>query len=268
MEYVNEARLRETLAADAAAFRSARPFPHLAVEGFLHDHVARALEAEFPRVDHTLWKHHLHLNSHKFACNRLDAMPPLFQAVLRELNSPPVLRHLEALTGIDDLLPDDGLEGGGLHQSVRGGFLEIHADFNYHPVTRLHRRLNLLVYLNREWDPAWDGDLELWSSDMSRRVRSITPVLNRAVLFATTDVAYHGHPRPLAAPPGVTRKSLALYYYTRVRPEAETTRPHSTLYRHTRSSAPAASRLKTLARSVFSHSGLRAVRTALLKLFS
>src|SRR5207237_1002708 len=136
-------------------------------------------------------------NAHKYACNRPEAMPPLFQAVIGELNAAAVLGALEALTGIAELRADGELEGGGLHQITPGGYLKVHADFNYHPTTRLHRRLNLLLYLNRDWEPGWDGDLELWGRDVSRCEKSITPVLNRCVIFATTDIAFHGHPRPV-----------------------------------------------------------------------
>ncbi len=233
LKFVNGSRLWATLAEARAAYQTAEPFPHLVIDGFLRDKVAAALEAQFPRVDHKIWKHHLHPNSHKFACNVLPAMAPLFQAVIQELNSKPMLEYLEAVTGIPNLLHDDELEGGGLHQIVRGGYLKVHADFNVHPTTGHYRRLNLLLYLNRGWEEDWDGSLELWSRDMSRRVKSVAPILNRCVLFNTTDFAYHGHPRPLACPPGAGRKSIALYYYTVAKPEEESGRPHSTLYQRT-----------------------------------
>ena len=118
---VDVERLREVLPAARAAYGAADPFTHVVIDGFLRPEVARRLETEFPKPDHRIWKHHLHLNSHKFACNRLDAMPPLFQAVLRELNGRGVVEFLEALTGIGDLLPDVELEGGGLHQIVPDG---------------------------------------------------------------------------------------------------------------------------------------------------
>lgn len=262
LDYVDLGRLTATVEADRHRYQSAEPFPHIVLDGILKPGAAAALAAQFPPVDHKIWKHHLHLHSHKFACNRFGAMPGPFQAVLGELNSKALCQYLEALTGIPDLMADDELEGGGLHQITPGGFLKIHADFNYHPGTHQHRRINLLVYLNPEWEEAWDGNLELWSSDMSRCARSIAPVLNRCVIFNTTDSAYHGHPRPLACPPGHTRKSLALYYYTDVRPAEETSSPHSTLYKRTPLESPLLHQLRLFRRYLLSRSSTQILRSA------
>ena len=119
--------------------------------------------------------------------------------------------------------------GGGLHQIERGGYLKIHADFNRHPKFNLDRRLNLLLYLNENWKEEYGGHLELWNNQMTACVRRISPIFNRCVIFNTTDFSYHGHPEPLTCPEHVTRKSLALYYYSNGRPETERSRPHGTL---------------------------------------
>jgi hypothetical protein len=244
LPYVAVERMRDVLLSAGVTYGTAEPFPHVVIDGFLRPDVARALEASFPKPDHRIWKHHLHLNAHKFACNRWDAMPPLFQAVLRELNAPPIVEFLQALTGIPHLAPDDTLEGGGLHQIVPGGYLKVHADFNYHPDSGHHRRVNLLLYLNSDWRDDWDGNLELWDRGMTRCIKSITPILNRCVVFSTTDLAYHGHPRPLRCPTGMSRKSLALYFYTAARPAAETTERHSTLYQRVPTDSLLASSLR------------------------
>jgi hypothetical protein len=266
LECLDAARLWAAVEADRLRYQTAAPFPHIVLDGILRPEVASTLAAEFPRVDHRIWKHHLHLHSHKFACNRIEVMPAPFQAVLRELNSKAMGQYLEALTGIPDLIADYELEGGGLHQIVPGGFLKVHADFNYHPVTRHHRRVNLLVYLNREWEEGWDGNLELWSRDMSRCEKSIAPVLNRCVIFNTTDFAYHGHPRPLSCPPAQSRKSLALYYYTEGRPVEETTRPHSTLYKRTPLESPTLHQLRLFRRYLLSRSSVQLLRSGLRRL--
>jgi hypothetical protein len=151
--------------------------------------------------------------------------------LLREFNSPGCLQFLETLTGIGNLMSDPYFEGGGLHQIEPGGFLKVHADFNWHPRLRLDRRLNLIVYLNKDWREEYNGHLELWDRSMSRAVRKVLPVFNRAVVFSTTSWAYHGHPEKLACPSGQTRKSLALYYYTNGRPEHEKEASHGVLWK-------------------------------------
>jgi Rps23 Pro-64 3,4-dihydroxylase Tpa1-like proline 4-hydroxylase len=141
------------------------------------------------------------------------------------------VNFLEKLTGIEGLITDHTLNGGGLHQILRGGKLDIHADYNYHPITQLDRRLNVLVYLNENWHPGWGGNLELWNKDMSSCEKSIEPFFNRVVIFSTNDDSFHGHPDPLECPETESRKSIALYYYTNGRPESERSAPHSTLFK-------------------------------------
>ena len=124
------------------------------------------------------------------------------------------LELVSEVTGIPRLLADPVLLGGGLHQIARGGFLDVHVDFNFHPRTKLHRRLNLLLYMNRDWKPEYQGYLELWDMRERRLLEAISPDFNRLVLFETNEVSFHGHPQLLETPPGLTRKSLAVYYYT------------------------------------------------------
>jgi Rps23 Pro-64 3,4-dihydroxylase Tpa1-like proline 4-hydroxylase len=125
------------------------------------------------------------------------------------------------MTGIPDLEPDPDFLGGGVHVSHRGGRLQVHADFNLHPVSGHHRRKNALLFLNRDWDPLWNGQLELWERDLSRPVVSINPNFNRLVVFTITDDAFHGVPMTIRCPPSRKRLSLALYYYTLERPDDE-----------------------------------------------
>ena len=148
------------------------------------------------------------------------------------LNSSYFLTFLERLTGVDGLIADAHLRGGGLHEIRRGGKLDVHADFNYHKRIKLYRRLNLLLYLNQGWDEDWGGHLELWSRDMTRCVQRIAPVFNRAVIFDTSSHSYHGHPEPLECPETTSRKSMALYYYTVDCPDDSDEAPHTTVFQH------------------------------------
>jgi Rps23 Pro-64 3,4-dihydroxylase Tpa1-like proline 4-hydroxylase len=158
-------------------------------------------------------------------------MPPAIREAMWQFNSSLFLFFLHHLTGIRGLTGDPWLYGGGIHQILPGGLLKIHADFNIHEFTGLLRRINVLVYLNKDWQDEWGGHLELWDTEMSRCVRRVAPNAGTCVIFNTSSTSYHGHPDPLRCPPGRTRKSLAFYYYT-IDPEFDPRgKLHSTLWR-------------------------------------
>lgn len=224
--------------ADAARYAQAAPFPHIVIDDFLEaETLARAM-AEFPAPEQIPdWRRADAVDAHgrtaqinKLGYSNELAFGPTLRGLVHAFNSGPFLRWLEGLTGIDGLLPDPHMAGGGLHQYLPGAQLRVHADFNKLPGYGLDRRLNLLLYLNPSWDEAWGGALELWDRDMQACVQRILPLANRCVVFSTTRDSYHGMPDPLRCPDGVTRRSLALYYYSNGRPEAERGPDHSTLW--------------------------------------
>jgi hypothetical protein len=222
--------LKAVGAAKHAAYVGADPFPHIVIDDFLPPAILEPVLGEFPGPDAIDWKRFKDGTGRKLATRDEAQMGPRTLALLHELNSSRFLRFLEALTGIEGLIPDPHLEGGGLHQIERGGFLKVHADFNKHEKLGLDRRLNLLLYLNKDWREEFGGHLELWSPDMKRCAHRVLPTFNRCVVFSTTDDSFHGHPEPLTCPEGLSRKSIALYYYTNGRPAEEVSRSHSTLY--------------------------------------
>lgn len=211
-------------------FRSALPFAHLVIDDVLPDNVVTSLVEEFPAPDARCWGLHKHEHSNKLACGDDAFFGEVTRQLIWEMNSSRFLRFLQSVSGIEGLIPDAWLAGAGLHQTSRGGFLDIHADFNFHPVWKLERRLNLLLYLNRDWQDEYAGHLELWDSKMQRCCSRIAPVANRMVIFQTSDYSYHGHPVPLNCPENRTRKSIAAYFYTSGCPSNEVSAPHSTLY--------------------------------------
>jgi len=148
--------------------------------------------------------------------HKRQILPEECDAPARQLfhffNSRPVLEFLEGLTTIQGLIPDPYFMGGGYHETGRGGKLGIHADFRINDQLHLHRRLNVIVYLNERWQPEWGGALELWDREMKEKRREVMPVFNRCVIFATTATAFHGVPH-VRCPAGRSRKSLALYYF-------------------------------------------------------
>lgn len=212
-------RLASLAAEHRAGYCVARPFPHVVIDGFLPPATLDAVLSEFPGPGDIEWWRFADARQRKLGTIDERSMGPVTRHLLWEMNSAPVIDFLTDLTGIAGLVPDPHYFGGGLHQIEPGGYLKVHADFNLHPVTGLERRLNLLVYLNRDWEPGYGGALELWDRDMGACQRAVEPVFNRCVVFSTDEHSYHGHPEPLACPPGTTRKSLALYYYSAPRPD-------------------------------------------------
>lgn len=206
----------------ASEFQSRTPYGYASV-GNLFDaatvlQVARDVAANLASYPQEA---NIYASYRKHRLSVLAEMPEHARAFVAALNAPSFLRVLSAISGIDNLQPDPELRGGGIHAIGRGGYLKLHTDFNWHRGLAMYRRLNLLVYLNEDWQDAWRGDIELWSADARARIFSLSPRLGHALLFETNDISYHGHPDPLACPEGVFRKSIALYYYTPTRPASD-----------------------------------------------
>jgi 2OG-Fe(II) oxygenase superfamily len=199
----------------AKAYAGNRPVPHLLLREFLPAEIAARAEQDFPLPDTESWTQYKHHNENKLGMAKLERFPPALRMVADELNSPRFVAWLSTLTGIPNLIPDSSLEGGGLHQAGRGGFLNVHTDFSHHHYHKhWRRRVNLIVYLNPAWQPEWGGAIELWDSKMKQCVAKYPPLLNHALIFNTDHNSLHGFPEPLRCPEGQSRKSLALYYYT------------------------------------------------------
>jgi hypothetical protein len=225
-------QLLELAAAHREDYRAARPFPHIHFDGLLPEWVLDGVLDEFPTPEQQGWVRFESDNERKLASVGDAGMGAATRQLLAELNSAAFIDFLQELTGIAGLVPDPHFVGGGMHQIVRGGHLNVHVDFNRHPTTGLDRRLNALLYLNRDWEPEWGGELQLWSADMKRCERRITPLFNRLAVFSTTEHSFHGHPEPLACPEDRSRRSLALYYYSNGRPEegGATADTHNTVW--------------------------------------
>lgn len=207
-----EASCAEAGAALSERYQNAEPFPHIALDDFLPTDLLRGLVDEFPSSEGLDYfdreQERLKFQYHPQDCG------PKVRNLLAELNSQAFLTFLSAMTGIKGLISDPYYLGGGLHETKRGGHLGVHADFNIHNKMKLQRRLNLLIYLNDDWDESFGGQLELWDREMKACQKRVAPILGRAVVFSTDLDSFHGHPDPLVCPPERSRRSIATYYYT------------------------------------------------------
>ena len=215
-------------------FRSGTPFPSVVIENFLDPELATELLATFPAFDRG---NHIGDDGQpggKSTLEKLRAIGPAYQRLDDAIKSPEFLQTIGRLTGIDDLLYDPWYLGGGTHENRNGMSLDPHVDFNLHPSERWHRRLNLIVYLNPMWEDAWGGRLELFRDPHAdaRPVRLVSPTFNRCVIFETSEVSWHAFDQIKlpAEHSHLTRRSIALYLYTKNRPDDQIADRHTTYY--------------------------------------
>jgi len=213
--------------------RAAVPFPHFAIDGFLDPEFAREAEAAFPTFAEAqaMGKEFAAVNERgKVQVTDSSRFAPPLQRLNEALQSPAWLDLLSYVMDLPNLLADPELLGGGIHETGPRGHLDVHVDFNYIEERRLHRRLNILVYFNPDWREEWGGNVELWDKDVKVCHHSFSPIFNRCVVFATSDISYHGV-TAVKCPEDVARKSFAAYYYTEEAPPEWTGHAHSTIFK-------------------------------------
>ena len=203
------------------------PFDHWIIEDFLDIQDAKDVSKEF--IDYESTEDMVRYKGwigEKSTCNSWNRFPALTYKIFSNLLSVDFVSHLSAVTGVTPLYPDIGLHGGGWHMSGKGGSLAVHLDYSIHPKLNLQRKLNLIIYLEEDYDPAWGGSLQLWSHDDEtkkplEKIKEVAPRFNRAVLFDTTQHSWHGFPDPINPLMGKLRKSFAVYYMTDITSTAE-----------------------------------------------
>jgi Rps23 Pro-64 3,4-dihydroxylase Tpa1-like proline 4-hydroxylase len=213
------------------------PFKHFHIDNFLPNELADACLSNFPSIEDDSWEKtntpEIEVKMRSNWKSEFDIPDGIVDAI-RLLNSAPILTALSNALDIPKLLPDPYFTGGGLNATVRGGLLDIHVDGNYHDATGLNRRVNAILYLNKNWEPGWGGEFGLYNHNGEELVKEIEPIFNRLVVFDTHDYSFHGLPNPLNFPEGDSRKSIILYYYTKeARPSEliQFDKPHSALWK-------------------------------------
>ena len=223
---------RQTGESLSEPYRSAEPFPHIVIDNFLPAAMTEAILANFPLQatsnEKVYERGYRGQNKRQISPNECNGY---MRSVFAFFNSAPMLQFLEKLTGVSSLISDPYFTGGGLHETGAGGLLGIHSDFRINRQLHLERRLNAILYLNKDWKDEYGGHLEIWDKEMKHCLKKIAPVFNRCVVFNTDEHSNHGHPEPLTPPPGVSRKSVALYYYTASQKIHEDITVRRTLYK-------------------------------------
>ncbi|HEY7872851.1 MAG TPA: 2OG-Fe(II) oxygenase [Rudaea sp.] len=218
----------------AASFGSNRPFRHVVIDDFLDAGTCRRMLADFPHFEDRYALNEMGEVGGKAVRMNVREISDTYRDLDQYLQTREFLDFVSVVTGIPDLLYDPEYIGGGTHENRDGQGLDQHVDFNFHPGTRWHRRLNLIVYLNPEWGETWGGNLQLqadpWNGDASGP--SVAPMFNRAVIFETTERSWHGFSNIQlpADKKDLSRKSFAIYLYTKERPPQETAASHATVY--------------------------------------
>lgn len=208
-------------------FYYSEPFNHIVIDNFLDINIAEALLHDLNTDNYNTWDKRdddkIQVKWRSDWKSDLDVPENTFK-VIQYFNSGNFLRWLSEITGIEGIIPDPYLTGGGFNLIKNGGSLAIHADGNWHDLMKVHRRLNVILYLNKNWQDSWGGHFEIWSSENGKPKKcekKIRPDFNRLVIFKTDDFSFHGHPTPIKCPDTEGRKSLILYYYTSSRPKEE-----------------------------------------------
>lgn len=218
--YGNWSRDPETVTKLRNFFTSADPFPYVMIPNFLNQEVAEQIEQEFPEPTSDCWFRYNNPIERKLAMNHLNKLPLALQKVFFNLSSPETVALMCQLTGIPNLEADPYLHGGGAHGHPRDGKLDMHLDYSVHPISGKERRVNLIVYLNRNWQPEFGGGLQLWDKGLKQCKVTVPIDFNIGVLFRTSDESFHGLPDPLKCPDTMMRKSVAVYYVSEPRPDA------------------------------------------------
>ncbi|WP_342078257.1 2OG-Fe(II) oxygenase [Yoonia sp. SS1-5] len=225
---VSTAAAREAAAPHADAYQSQTPYPHGSFENFLDPAILMRVKEELrqlPEAESSFDRAQEKLKTSYIP----ERLPSYTRNLFYALNSRPFVAFLEELTGIKGLIPDPYFIGAGIHVVANGGHLDIHADFNHHGKMNLERRLNVLIYLNEDWEEAWGGSFEIWDKEMKGKVKSFVPLFNRMVCFNTSSDSWHGNPETVNNPNGDPRMSIALYYYTASWDASR--KSHSTLFK-------------------------------------
>lgn len=232
LDIFNNKKFLKLALGHSKAYKKNKPFPHIYIDNFLPKEIATTLSKEFPKLNKSNkdWKVHKNKNVIRYFLEDSSLYKKNLNIFSMLANSRKFLLFLETLTGLESIIPDPFFIGGGAMSAGKGGFLNVHADFNYHHKLQSWRRINVLFYLTANWKKKWGGNLEFWSKDKKKKIKEIEPIFNRVVIFNTTSKSFHGQPKPLNCPDNITRNVFSAFYYSNIKDKNSMSEPHFTRY--------------------------------------
>ncbi len=219
------------------SFLLAKPFKYVVINNFIEDGTAKQLSVHFPTLEKMNVSYN-GINEKKTEHSAFAELNIIYKQLKDTLFKDSFVKTIEQITGVENLQLIDDRYGYGLHQGGKGSFLDIHIDYNLHPLKRMQRRFNLILFLSESWDDLWGGNLQFWNADVTKCIQSLQPQFNTCVLFECNEISYHGY-NEITCPENITRKSFYLYFFSQ---PANQLSFHDTMFKPT----PADTKLKKI----------------------
>lgn len=204
------------------SFLNAKPFEHIIIPNFLNEEYANLIHNYFPEdIESKKWHKYNNPIEVKYAYDDIKTLPKCVKDIFYLYSTDEIIDIFCKLSGISDLEYDPYLHGAGLHAHPRGGLLHMHLDYEKHPYLNKQRRVNIILYMNKDWNDEWNGSTELWDKDMKNCVIKSPVRFNTAIIFKTNETSWHGLPEPITCPHGIYRKTIAYYFLTPLKNEPD-----------------------------------------------
>jgi len=192
-------------------FKEAVPYEHIIIPDFLNEDFAEKIYNEFP-TDYQNWYIYNNPLEVKYANDKINDFPINLKNLYYILSTDKCIEYISKLSDIKNLEFDPYLHGAGIHSHPRNGKLNMHLDYEKHPKSGKLRRVNIILYMSKNWNKEWNGQTELWDENMEECKAKSNVVFNTALIFKTNDISWHGLPNEIKCPEGIFRKSIAYYY--------------------------------------------------------
>lgn len=194
-------------------YLNAKPFEHIIINDFLDEAYINSIYDEFPQnYDSDEWHKYYNPIEIKYANDKIDNFKENIKDLFYILCTDEIIKLFSEISDIKNLEYDSYLHGAGLHAHPRNGRLNMHLDYEKHPYMDKERRLNIILYLSKDWKEEWNGHTELWDKNMTECVKKSPVIFNTAIIFKTNDISFHGVPEKIKCPINMYRKSFAFYY--------------------------------------------------------